>query len=200
MIEEGYDLMIRVNPQPDEHLIGRIMFRDRLVLVASPALPRPAGDAAVPAVLRGVGGQPASHDPGEAAAAWEVSTPVGRALVAIAPILRLSSLIMVRDAVRAGIGVGRLPISLVRPDLRSGTLVHWGDIDGPPITLWALYPSRRLLNARVSAFVDHLKEVFPEGTSDEPAAYVTRRRRLEAEARSVRREGPAVDDHPQSRR
>jgi DNA-binding transcriptional LysR family regulator len=188
MIEEGYDLIIRVNPQPDEYLVGRIMFRDRLVLVASPALPRPTGDAAVPAVLRGMGGQPASHDAGEAAAVWEVSTPGGRSLVEIAPILRLSSLIMVRDAVRAGIGVGRLPISLVRPDLHSGTLVHWGDIDGPPITLWALYPSRRLLSARVSAFLDHLKEAFPEGTPDEPAAYVTRRRRREAEARS-RRQG-----------
>jgi DNA-binding transcriptional LysR family regulator len=184
MIEEGYDLMIRVDPPPEQHLIGRIMFRDRLVLVASPALPRPAGDTAVPAVLRGVGGRPASHDAGEAAAVWEVSTPAGRSRVAIEPMLRLSSLIMVRDAVRAGIGVGRLPISLVRRDLQAGTLIHWGDIDGPPITLWALYPSRRLLSARVAAFLDHLKEAFPEGTSDEPAAYVTSRRRRETEARA----------------
>ncbi len=38
MIEEGYDLVIRVNPDPDETLVGRILMRDRLVVVASPAL------------------------------------------------------------------------------------------------------------------------------------------------------------------
>jgi len=39
---EGYDLVIRVNPDPDESLVGRIFLRDRLVVVASPGLARPA--------------------------------------------------------------------------------------------------------------------------------------------------------------
>jgi DNA-binding transcriptional LysR family regulator len=183
MVEEGYDLVIRVNPDPDENLIGRILFRDRLVLVASPTLTKPAGNVRVPAVVRGVGGQPASHDADEAATDWEVTTPNGRSQVAVDPILRLSSLIMVRDAVRAGVGVGRLPMSLVGRDMEAGTLVHWGDIHGPEITLWALYPSRRLLSARVSAFLEHLKQVFPVGTPEEPAAYVASRKRRKAPAR-----------------
>ena len=37
MVEEGYDLVIRVNPEPDANLVGRIFLRDRLVVVASPA-------------------------------------------------------------------------------------------------------------------------------------------------------------------
>ena len=37
---------------------------------------------------------------------------------------------MVRDAVRAGVGAARLPISLVSHDLAAGTLVHWGDVEG----------------------------------------------------------------------
>jgi DNA-binding transcriptional LysR family regulator len=172
LVEEGYDLMIRVNPDPDERLVGRIFLRDRLVLVASPALTRPASHVAVPAVVRGMDGQPASHDVGEAIAPWEVTTPTGRSRVAIDPILRLSSLTMVRDAVRVGVGVGRLPMSLVRRDLAAGRLVHWGDIDGPEISLWALYPSRRLLSARVSAFLEHLKEAFPVGSPDESAVNV----------------------------
>jgi DNA-binding transcriptional LysR family regulator len=80
---------------------------------------------------------------------------------------------MVRDAVRVGVGVGRLPVSLVSRDLAAGTLVHWGDVDGPDVTLWALYPSRRLLSTRVSAFLDHLSAAFPEGTPEELAAYIT---------------------------
>jgi DNA-binding transcriptional LysR family regulator len=81
---------------------------------------------------------------------------------------------MVRDAVRAGVGAARLPVSLVSHDLAGGTLVHWGDIDGPEIALWMLYPSRRLLSARVSAFLDFMKEAFPMGTPDELAAFIGR--------------------------
>jgi len=163
MVEEGYDLVIRVNPDPDESLVGRILLRDRLVVVASPGLTRPADDSAVPAVVRFGSEQPAT---------WHVSTPAGRSSIAIAPILFLSSLIMVRDAVRAGVGAARIPVSLVANDIAAGTLVHWGDVDGIDIALWTLYPSRRLLSARVSAFVDYLKEAFPTGKPEELAAYV----------------------------
>ena len=79
---------------------------------------------------------------------------------------------MVRDAARAGAGAARLPISLVSHDLAAGRLVHWGDVDGPAIALWTLYPSRRLLSARVSAFLEFLKKAFPKGTPDELGAYI----------------------------
>ena len=81
-------------------------------------------------------------------------------------------MIMARDAARAGAGAARLPISLVSRDLTAGTLVHWGDADGPEIALWALYPTRRLLSARVSAFLDLLREAFPLGKPDELADYL----------------------------
>lgn len=57
-------------------------------------------------------------------------------------------------------------------DLAAGTLVHWGDVEGPDISLWALYPSRRLLSARVSAFLEHLKGAFPTGSPDELATFI----------------------------
>ncbi|RCS21287.1 LysR family transcriptional regulator, partial [Phyllobacterium salinisoli] len=96
------------------------------------------------------------------------------ATFSIEPVLALSSLIMVRDAVRAGVGAARLPISLVSHDLADGMLLHWGDIEESEVALWALYPSRRLLSARVSAFLDHLRQAFPNGTPDELAAYIGR--------------------------
>jgi len=135
----------------------------RLVVVASPNLSRPSGDLAVPVVVRGVS---------DLTPIWDVMAPGGSSRIAIDPVLRLSSLIMVRDAVRAGVGAARLPVSLVSHDLAAGKLVHWGDVDGPEITLWALYPSRRLLSARVSAFLDCLKEAFPSGAPEELAAFL----------------------------
>jgi DNA-binding transcriptional LysR family regulator len=163
MVEEGYDLVIRVNPDPNESLVGRAFLRDRLVVVASPYLGRSADGSAVPAVVRGAG---------DGIATWQVVTPAGRAGIAARTVLGLSSLVMVRDAVRAGVGAGRLPVSLVSRDLAAGRLVSWGDVDGPEVVLWALYPSRRLLSARVSAFLDHLKDAFPQGSPDELAAYL----------------------------
>ena len=165
MIEEGFDLVIRVNPDPDENLVGRIFLHDRLVVVASPTLARPAAEGQpAPAVVRSTADR----------SAWRVRTAEGTSTLAIEPVLGLSSLIMVRDAVRGGVGVGRLPISLVSHDLADGTLVHWADVDGPDIALWALYPSRRLLSARVSAFMDYLKTAFPKGTPDELAGFIGR--------------------------
>lgn len=162
MIEEAYDLVIRVNPEPDDSLVGRAFLHDRLVVVACPALARP-DDAPVPAVVRGAIKQ------GET---WEMTTPSGRSSIPVTPVLSLSSLVMVRDAVRTGVGIARLPVSLVSRDLAAGTLVYWGDVEGPGTALWALYPTRRLLSARVSAFLDHLRDAFPKGTPDELAAYV----------------------------
>lgn len=164
MVEEGYDLVIRVNPDPDENLVGRIFLRDRLVVVASPQLNRPTGKAPVPVVMR-AGGAGNPNEP------WEMAGGAEQRF-AVDPVLRLSSLFMVRDAVRANVGAARIPLSLVSHDLAAGTLVHWGDVPGPEIALWALYPSRRLLSARVSAFLDCLKEAFPNGSPDELADYI----------------------------
>lgn len=161
MVEEGYDLVIRVNPDPDETLVGRAFMRDRLVAVASPDLARPTDGSPAPAIVRGTG---------SGIETWKMTNATGPLVVD--PVLGLPSLVMVRDAVRAGVGVARLPISLVGPDLAAGRLAHWGDIDGPEIALWTLYPSRRLLSARVSAFLDHLKAAFPTGEPHELAAFI----------------------------
>lgn len=164
MVEEGYDLVIRVNPDPDEALVGRSFLHDRLIVVASPALQLPHEGESTPAVVRSMGER----------AVWSVRTGAGQSEIVIDPVLALSSLVMIRDAVRAGVGAARLPISFVMHDLADGTLVSWGDADAPTIALWALYPSRRLLSARVSAFLDHLRQAFPTGAPSELAAYVSR--------------------------
>ncbi|WP_349959177.1 LysR substrate-binding domain-containing protein [Rhizobium sp. ZPR3] len=163
MIEEAYDLVIRVNPEPDESLVGRVFLRDRLVVVASPDLQRPSDGEPVPAVVRGTINQIET---------WEVTTPLGKSRLAAKPVLSLSSFTMVRDAVRAGVGAAHLPLSLAIPDLAADMLVSWGEVEGFETALWALYPTRRLLSARVSTFLDYLKDVFPKGAPEELAAYV----------------------------
>lgn len=163
MVEESYDLVIRVNPNPDESLVGRAFLRDRLVVVARPDVIAPIDTTAVPVIVRG---------DLQGSKLWAMVTSSGRTAISVDPVLSLSSMIMVRDAVRMGVGAARLPQSLVSHDLEKGVLVKWGDAEAPETVLWALYPSRRLLSARVSAFLDYLKEAFPNGTAEELAAYV----------------------------
>jgi DNA-binding transcriptional LysR family regulator len=163
MIEEGYDLAIRVNPAQFDTLVGRAFLHDRLLVVASPDYPRPAGQA-VKAIVRD----------GDPARGWTMITPTVRLELTIEPVLQLSSMIMIRDAVRAGAGAARLPLSLVAHDIASGRLAHWGDVPESEISLWALYPSRRLLNARVSAFLAFLRECFPRSAPEDLAGYLER--------------------------
>ncbi|MBB4009578.1 LysR family transcriptional regulator [Allorhizobium taibaishanense] len=163
MIEDAYDLVIRVNPEPDESLVGRVFLHDRMVVVASPDLPRPADQETVPAIIRG---------PMVQGDVWEITTADGQSRLMVRPVLSLSSFIMIRDAVRTGLGAARLPLSLASSDLAVGALVSWGDVEGFETALWALYPTRRLLSTRVSAFLEYLKATFPKGTPDELARFI----------------------------
>jgi DNA-binding transcriptional LysR family regulator len=155
-VEEGYDLVIRINPSMDEHLVGRLIQRDRRLLVARPdvSTPRfpqiPAEEVPVPAVTMSA----ALFGP-----VWRVKLP-DYGVVALVPetILKVSSLLMVREAVLAGAGVALLPELLVAEDVAAGRLLSWGEEDGPEVEIWALYSSRRLLSAKVRAFIDALVE------------------------------------------
>ena len=155
-VEDGYDLVIRIDPPRDEQLVGRRILGDERLVVAAPTMSipsRPAGEAAalaVPAVV---------FVAASAGAIWSVRTQDGLRALAPMPVLRFSSLLMVRDAVLDGVGAALLPRLLVEQDVAAGRLVCWGTEDGPPVEVWALYNSRRLLSAKVRAFMDLLQEL-----------------------------------------
>jgi DNA-binding transcriptional LysR family regulator len=149
-VQDGFDLVIRVNPSPDELLIGRAIATDRRVLVATPSHAESIDIDAVtelPAVVL-------ARSPEES---WAVQTPNGSVrTIAPKPVLRLSSLLMAREAVLDGAAAGLLPHLLVEPDIAAGRLVTLAVDAGPAVEIWALYSSRRLLSAKVRAFLDML--------------------------------------------
>ena len=157
-VEEGYDLVIRINPSQDDRLVGRCILNDQRLVVAAPgvALPPDSPDPAAEVPVRAV-----MFAAAPAGAAWRMRTEDGgmRTLMP-EPIFKLSSLLMVREAVLAGVGAALLPKLLVAEDVRSGRLACWGTEDGPGVEIWALYSSRRLLSAKVRAFLDALVEAF----------------------------------------
>lgn len=157
LVEDGYDAVIRINPSPDATLVGRCFARDEMLLVASPALKRPAavpeGEAAsVPAVVYAT-----RYDGGE----WRYQD--GDTLNSVMPDvrIRMSSVLAMRDAVVAGAGAALLPRSLIEAAMARRDLVVWGRMLDRPIELWVLHNSRRLVSTKVTAFVEYLCNAFP---------------------------------------
>jgi hypothetical protein len=52
--------------------------------------------------------------------------------------------------------------NFVADDIAQGRLACWGTHAGPPVEIWALQSSRRLIGAKVRAFLDVLDKTFPE--------------------------------------
>lgn len=154
-IEEGYDLVIRTNPKPTENMVGRRLFTDELVLVATPAIARPPNGHDVPAVLMSRLGETRE---------WLVQSGNRKLTYQPQPVLRLSSILMIRQAVLAGAGAAILPVSVVGRDVASGALVEWGRVLNRPIEVWVLHSSQRLASPKVTSFVQFLVEQFPSGT------------------------------------
>lgn len=156
LVEEHFDAAIRINPPSDSVLVGRCFARDRLVLAASPGMPMPHGSRdecfRVPAVV-----MPTYRD-GDI---WSVRG--GELNVEPQPVLRLSSLLTVRDAVVAGAGAAMLPQSIIIKLLENGELVSWGSASGET-ELWVLHTSRRLQSPKVKAFVEFMCNQYPSGT------------------------------------
>lgn len=164
-VEDGYDLVIRINPSSDERLVGRRFLNDERLIVAPPGMPRPVSgadgdEAAVKAVLL-------SATP--SGAVWQMGSGTAVEVLRPDPILRLSSLLMVHDAVLAGAGAALLPKLLVAEDIKAGRLACWGKHAGQPVEIWALQSSRRLIGAKVRAFMEVVGTAFPEKTFIAPS-------------------------------
>lgn len=165
-VEDGFDLVIRVDPPTDERLMGRRIQTDELWLVATPTVSIPprrkhnANPIAIPAVVSTVGRSNAN---------WSVLNDRGAAIrYDPRAVLRLSSLLMVREAVLTGVGAGMLPKLLVEHDVKARRLVRLGKDDGAPVEIWALYHSRRLLSVKVKAFLTVLQEAVGSVSSISP--------------------------------
>jgi DNA-binding transcriptional LysR family regulator len=156
LVAEPFDLAIRINPHTiDGDLIGRCFMRGHLILVAPPELRPPSAGRTtrLPAVT--LVAEPAG-------AIWRVSEGEWTGAVEPDPVMRLSSFLMVRDAVLAGAGVAVLPGTLAAAELATGQLKSWGVVAGRDVEVWVLHVSRRHISRKVRAFIDFLLEHVTE--------------------------------------
>jgi len=163
VLSEGFDVALRVRSQPtgEDGLVMRSFGTFAEVLVASPGYLERAGEIAEPSQL-------AQRETLDYAGEfdrrpWELVGPKGETTAA-EPVPRVvcHDFVVLRAAVLAGLGVARLPETVVREDLKRGTLVRvlpaWSSPQG---VLHVVFPSRRGLLPAVRAFIDFLAERLP---------------------------------------
>lgn len=153
IVDEGYDVVVRVNPRTDASLVGRRIGGEALVVVAPPGMQRPS--PARGSTPRHVPAVAMTHlvDKGP----WQVTE---RLQVVPDVRIRLSSLLMVRDAVCAGAGVALLPRTVVDEAASDGRLALWSTVPHQTSEIWVLHTSRRLVSVKVSAFVEFLVDAL----------------------------------------
>lgn len=162
IIEEGFDVAIRgSDAMKDSSLIARKLMTMRHVVCASPDYLTRAGAPAAPADLR-------RHSCVQFTLSghvdeWEFRSD-GRAVrVPIAGRYKVTSSLAVRDALLAGFGFSLIPRIYVADDLAQGRLVtvldDWSTIE---TSIYAVYPSRGHVAAKVRAFIDFAAEQLRE--------------------------------------
>jgi DNA-binding transcriptional LysR family regulator len=162
LIEEGFDVAVRVGELPDSSLIARQLAPCRMVVCGAPSYFEKHGKPRTPDDLTAhncltVAGTGSSYY-----RAWHLMAADGTALN-ISPMgnLRTNSGAVLIVAAIAGHGVACLPTYLVGDALQSGRLVTvLDDYIAPPLPLRALYPHNRYLSAKVRVFVDFLAARF----------------------------------------
>ncbi|MFT5359006.1 MAG: DNA-binding transcriptional LysR family regulator [Polyangiales bacterium] len=154
VVEEGFDVVVRIANLPDSSLVARRMGPCRRVLCAAPSYLEARGRPARPTDLSDHTIIGYSHD---RTRRWMFRTNEGEVDVAVKPSHSANNGEMIRRMLLAGLGIALLPTFLVGDDLRAGRLepllVEQLEAD---TTIWAVTPHRKLLATKVRLLLDHL--------------------------------------------
>lgn len=172
LVDGEFDVALRLGSSMPGDQIARKLGVSPRMLVASPAFVGRKGVPLYPADLSGLPfvGWATDFD----ASTIRLNGPAGAVEMQMAPRLRLSCGILVREAVCDGVGIGQLPHWIVADSLREGRLVNL--LPGwhcPPQDLFAVYPSRKYLPQRVKLFLDFLSGRIQHAQGFEASAWNT---------------------------
>jgi DNA-binding transcriptional LysR family regulator len=158
LIEEGFDVAVRIGRLADSSLIARRLAPIRFALCASPDYVARCGVPQRPSDLHDH--ECVVYTARQGSGQWRLTGPDGaEETVHISGRLRANNGNLLRVAVLNGRGIGFAPTFLVGEDLTAGRLVCVLP-DHVPVEeeLAALYPHRRQLSGKVRSFVDFLAE------------------------------------------
>ncbi|WP_243042636.1 LysR family transcriptional regulator [Dyella sedimenti] len=157
LFEHGVDVAVRGGTMADSRLVSRLLANNFRVLCAAPSYlerhGRPAGidDLARHSCLM-------LHRPGHGILPWIAQTPDGPRPLRVEPSITCDNGDLMRALAVAGHGLAFKAAWDIAEDVRAGRLVPLlGDVILPDAHIYAIYPSRCYLPARIRLFVDHLQ-------------------------------------------
>ena len=152
LVEEGYDLALRVTREPSPTLIVRPLCTLQFHLVATPAYLKRVGWPKSSVDLERLGAILPTYVNLDGI---EVTGPTGKLKLRLHATMKTDDTTLSYHAVHAGLGWAYLPDWLVAEDLKHGSLRRvMPGFDTPPSTLFAAYTSRKYLTAKVRSFID----------------------------------------------
>ncbi|GHH00380.1 LysR family transcriptional regulator [Comamonas sp. KCTC 72670] len=158
LVEESFDVAIRVGALSDSTLIARNLGTIRFLLVASPRYLKKRGHPRSPDGL-------AKHNclvfrVGPHPKVWRLTQGDEEHEVNVTSTLSVNDLDMLHDGVMGGVGIAMIPAHRCVDDLRAGRLEQvLPDWDVPAIPIQAVYPSGRHLSPKVKALLDYLQRM-----------------------------------------
>jgi DNA-binding transcriptional LysR family regulator len=173
LVQEGYDVALRIAENLDTALVGRRLATSRFHIVASPdyldrhGRPQKPEDLGTHVCLTFA--LPTVRDE------WPFECEGLRTSVKIKPRLVSTSSEALRAAAVAGAGITWLPTFVCGDDLRRGRLQSlFPQFDTGAFGVYALFPHRRFLAARVRVLIDFLLAQFQGDPDGDPWAKAAR--------------------------
>jgi DNA-binding transcriptional LysR family regulator len=155
LIEEGFDLAIRIGALPESGLIARKLGSDHSIICASPAYLEQHGSPRTPQELASHAclGYTLTGNGDE----WRLDGPQGLVTVRCGGPVRADNGDILRLAALGGAGLIFQPRFIVGADLLAGRLVQvLPEYMSPQLGIYAIFPSRKHLSPKVRTFVDFL--------------------------------------------
>jgi DNA-binding transcriptional LysR family regulator len=161
LVEEGYDVAIRIATLENSTLISKLLSKTRMVLCASPeylklhTAPRHPAELTDHAVI--------AYTYWATKDEWRFEGPKGSVCVHTRPIIYTNNGDTCRAAAMAHQGIILQPSFLVGQDLTEGTLVElMPEFKSIELGIYAVYPSRKHLPAKVRVLIDFLAAHFSD--------------------------------------
>jgi DNA-binding transcriptional LysR family regulator len=159
LVEEGYDMAVRIARLPNSSLVSRKLASTRLVLCASPAYLKKHGKPQQPSEL--ADHAVLSYRLMATGDQWNFDGPDGAVAVTVKPVMRTNSGDTCIAAARKNKGVVLQPSFMVNAHLQSGALVElMPSYHSIELGIYAVYPTRHYVSPKVRALIDFLAKAL----------------------------------------
>jgi DNA-binding transcriptional LysR family regulator len=159
LIDEGYDLVVRITAMTGSMLVSRKLASTRMVLCASPGYLAKHGTPVHPSEL--VAHRAIAYTYWATRDEWEFTGPGGAVSVSVNACIHTNNGDTCRLAALDHQGIILQPTFLVGEDLKRGTLVElMPEFRSIELGIHAVYPTRKFLPLKVRRLIDFLASAF----------------------------------------